>query len=215
MSDALLIVATILGPILAVQAQKAVERATEQRRQKLSVFHVLMATRAARVSPEHVQALNRIELQFGGGRVFGLILWQTAAERAVIEAWRIYYDKLSNKGEQTEDAIKAWNERCGDLFIDLMYAMSKALGYSFDKVQLMRGAYYPVAHSEADLAQLSIRRNFAALLSGKQAINMNVVGLPLSPEAVELQQRLQKLLLKTVSPEGDIQLPAKPSSDTD
>jgi hypothetical protein len=38
-----------------------------------------------------------------------------------------------------------------------MYAMSTALGYSFDKVQLKRGAYYPVAHSEADLAQLSIR----------------------------------------------------------
>jgi hypothetical protein len=89
MSDAFLIAATILGPSLAVQAQKAVERATEQRRQKLSVFHVLMATRAARVSPEHVQALNRIELQFSGWKVFGLIQWQTAAERAVIEAWRI------------------------------------------------------------------------------------------------------------------------------
>jgi len=56
-SEILIVCATVVGPILAVQAQKAVERARERRGRKAWLFHSLMATRAARVSPEHVQAL--------------------------------------------------------------------------------------------------------------------------------------------------------------
>jgi hypothetical protein len=93
-TDELLIVATLLGPILAVQAQKFVERTTENRRRRLGIFHSLMATRAARVAPEHVQALNRIDLEFSGKRFFGLISWQTTRERAVVEAWREHFDRL-------------------------------------------------------------------------------------------------------------------------
>jgi uncharacterized protein DUF6680 len=63
---AIIAAATIAGPILAVQAQKWVERATERRRGQLQVFYWLMATRATRLSNEHVQALNRIELVFRG-----------------------------------------------------------------------------------------------------------------------------------------------------
>ena len=45
------VLATVVGPILAVQAQKAVERAQERSRRKSWVFHQLMATRASRLSP--------------------------------------------------------------------------------------------------------------------------------------------------------------------
>ena len=50
LKDSLIIGATILGPILAVQAQKAIERFRERRGRKLWVFHTLMGTRAARLA---------------------------------------------------------------------------------------------------------------------------------------------------------------------
>ena len=63
-SEVLTILAVILGPILAVQAQKAIERWRERRNRKLWVFKTLMATRGSRLSPNHVQALNMIDLEF-------------------------------------------------------------------------------------------------------------------------------------------------------
>jgi hypothetical protein len=85
-SDGLLILATIAGPILAVQAQKWVERATEKRRQRLMIFTTLMNTRATRLAPDHVQALNMIDLVFNG---------KNAKDKAVIDAWRQYMPTCS------------------------------------------------------------------------------------------------------------------------
>ena len=64
LKDWTVITATILGLILAVQAQKAVEALREHRTRKTSLFEQLMATRASRVSSEPVRALNMIDLVF-------------------------------------------------------------------------------------------------------------------------------------------------------
>ena len=68
--DWIIALATLLGPILAVQAQKWIEGVREQRTRKLRVFTQLMATRAARLSAEHVQAINMIDLVFYGSFIF-------------------------------------------------------------------------------------------------------------------------------------------------
>ena len=54
--------ATIAGPILAVQAQKWIERATERKRTRRAVFYTLMANRATRFHEDVVRALNVIDL---------------------------------------------------------------------------------------------------------------------------------------------------------
>ena len=50
LKDWWVVAATVLGPILAVQAQKAVEAYRERRTRKSRLFELLMATRASRVS---------------------------------------------------------------------------------------------------------------------------------------------------------------------
>jgi hypothetical protein len=45
-ADWLIITATLLGPVLAVQAQKWVERFQERRKQQVAVFATLMTTTA-------------------------------------------------------------------------------------------------------------------------------------------------------------------------
>ena len=88
--DWLIVLATIAGPILAVQAQKAVEALRERRGRKERVFAQLMATRAARLSAEHVQALNTIDLVFFGSSVLG-IRRRSRGEQAVLDAWKEYH----------------------------------------------------------------------------------------------------------------------------
>ncbi len=204
LTDELLIGATILGPVLAVQAQKWLERATEKRRRKLGIFYALMATRAARVAPDHVRALNQIDLEFSGARFLSFIQWQTPKEKAVANAWRIYSDHLNERVEEIKEAVEAWVRRGDDLFVDLLFALSTYFGFAFDKVQLRRGVYSPRAHSEAENQQQAIQAHLLKLLAGNAPLKMDVVGFPVSQDALDRQQALQELLLKALSPDTGI-----------
>jgi len=65
MGEAAIVFATLLGP---VQAQKWIERARERTQRKIAIFRTLMATRAAFLSPAHVEALNGVPIEFYGNR---------------------------------------------------------------------------------------------------------------------------------------------------
>jgi|SRR5690349_21313932 hypothetical protein len=67
LTDWLTIGAILLAPLFAIQVERILEALKERRRRKLTVFHTLMATRGARLSPAHVEALNRIDIEFGAG----------------------------------------------------------------------------------------------------------------------------------------------------
>jgi hypothetical protein len=181
-------VATILGPILAVQAQKWIERLRETRERKLRVFYTLMGSRAARTSPEHVQALNLIDL-----------LFRRKAEKPVIDAWEAYRDHLNQDAEKmTPNQQEAWITRGNDYFNALMHAMSTALGYRFTKPQIQRGIYSPRAHSIADIEQQAIRRGAAMVLSGNQPLKMEVTAFPVSEDALRLQKEVLEAFLDTL-----------------
>lgn len=175
------IIAALLGPILAVQAQKAVEAFRERRHRKISLFEQLMATRASRLAPEHVRALNMIDLIFYEGRIEGL-LRRSSKENLVLGAWKEYHDHLSTKPEEN---LSLWGAQGDDFFTNLLFAISQDLGFSFDRVQLRRGAYSPMAHGEIEAEQNELRKATLSLVTGKHALNMNVVSLPVDQEVLE------------------------------
>jgi hypothetical protein len=197
LTDGFLIAATVAGPILAVQAQKWVERSRERRESKRRIFHTLMATRGTRLAPEHVQALNMIDLEFGGSKSTK----QTSKEKDVLIKWRIYADQLNVAlpDTPTPSQQEAWLQRADDLFIDLLEALAVALGYTFDKVQLRRGVYRPRGHTDAEFRQDTIQRAFADIVTGRAALPMNVISFPISDEAVELQKRVHEAFLSAAS----------------
>jgi len=185
-----------MGPILAVQAQKFVERTRERRQNKLRIFYKLMATRAARVSPDHVQALNMIDIEFYGAKTFGL-RHQSKKEKKVVDTWRIYHDHLNQQFEP--ETLNAWAARGDELFTDVLYAMSLDLGYEFDVVQLKRGIYTPRAHGEQEYAQIKIRDTLLKILSGEKSFPMAVTSFPTSEEEFNRQREIQKALLECLS----------------
>ena len=150
-SDGLIVAATIIGPIIAVQAQKWVERYREARSQKLAVFSTLMTTRATRVAPDHVRALNTIDIVF-------------RKNRAVIDHWRDYQDALSPINQTTEEK-----------FIDLLYEMSANLGFDFDKVMLRRVVYLPQGHVDAQAIQADVQKNLGLMLKVQHEIQSGML----------------------------------------
>jgi hypothetical protein len=204
--DWLVIVAALLGPILAVQAQKAVEGLRERRGRKLWVFHNLMATRAGRLSADHVQALNMIDLAFYGSRIFG-ISRRSRSEQAVIDAWREYHDHLGDKFD--EESFAMWNTKGDELFINLLFAIAKDVGFKFDRVQLKKGSYTPIAHGNLEYEQNAIRKLALKLLSGESSLKMDVASFPIDDEALKTQLELQRKLAAALDGDGALRVEVK------
>lgn len=164
-SDCMIVLATLLGPILAVQAQKAVELWSEKRNRKLRIFYNLMATRGARVSERHVEALNSIQLEYSSSA--------RGKEKSVRDSWEEYHSHLNERVEDTAD-VKAWAQRGEDLFINLLHEMSQFLGYEYNRVDIQKGSYTPIAHGNREMLQQSIAEGIDRVLSGKSPLKVQV-----------------------------------------
>lgn len=171
-----------------------------------------MATRAARVSPDHVQALNMIDMEFYGRKIFGF-RFQNSKEKKVVESWRIYHDHLNQQVAQ--EAIGIWMVRSDELFTDLLYKMSVALGYNFDQVQIKRGIYHPRAHDEQEIAQLAIRDNLVKILSGEKPLPISVTTFPASQEAFDRQRQILDALLEYLSGKRPLKVTIESKGDLD
>jgi hypothetical protein len=203
------IVAALLGPILAVQAQKAVESFREKRRRKAFLFEQLMATRASRLAPEHVRALNMTDLVFYGERVLG-IQRRSAKEQLVLDAWKEYHDHLNNKVDEVQ--ISLWAAQGDELFTNLLYAIAQDLGFKFDRVQLKRGAYSPVAHGEIEAERTELRKAALSLVTGKHALKMNVVAFPFDPDALAANKAAIQNIGKALET-GVLQVEVRPQDE--
>ena len=172
--DWIMIVAIVLGPILAIQAQKMVNGITEHTERRLRIFRTLMSTRAQKLSNNHVEALNMIDIEFYGRRIFG-IKFQTNKEKAITNGWKNYNDHLKTNFSPENEGL--WSVNRDIYFNKLLYEMSLILGYDFDEVQLKRDCYRPDMHLAVENAQLRVLNGLDQIVNG-MPLNMNVVSLP-------------------------------------
>ena len=158
-----------MGPVLAVQAQKWLERWREFDAGKRRLFATLMATRAERVSPEHVRALNMIDITYSGAhRFLGLNIGKPSRqEKVIVDKWRTYLDMLDpNAGASAEKRDEGFNA--------ILRAMAEHLSYDFNDVLLRRGAYYPSAHVDQESEHKDIRAGLLRMLTGKQKLSVEL-----------------------------------------
>ncbi len=170
MSNVMMILAVLFSPFLAVFAQRKIDLAREKRGQKLWIFRTLMATRGNRLSLEHVQALNSIELFFDDPK----------KDKNIVEKWNEYLDHFSQDPKENDKDYSAkigvWLEKGYDLLADLLQTMGKSLGYDFDKVKIKRGIYVPKGHGEEQNDHYMIRKGMVGLLEGKRALPVKAMG---------------------------------------
>lgn len=167
-ADWAIVGATLLGPILAVQAQKWVERAKEGRQRKRWVFETLMATRGARLSMDHVRALNMIDLSFygsGPGR-------RAKHEQKVLDAWHEYLEDLGANHDFSGPSADALTARREELFINLLAALAEDCRLAFDRVQLKKSFYSPLAHFQIESEQQALRMAATRVFSGEEPLRV-------------------------------------------
>lgn len=177
-SDSLMIIAILLAPFLAVFAQRRIDLWREQRQRKLWVFKTLMATRGRTLSPEHVQALNMIELEF-----------QKSSEKPILLAWKEYHDHLNSyprEGENQKERSALWTQRTDELLANLLIKMGKAFSYEFDTVQIRKGVYSPQGHATAEFELQLLRRFVIEWLAGDRKVSVSIV--PKDDEAAKQGQ---------------------------
>lgn len=170
--------AVLLGPILAVQAQKIIELLRERRFRRLTLFKTLMSTRAERLSREHVQALNIIDIEFYGKIIFGRH-FQNPKEKAITKSWKKYKQHLYDLAKY--ESTDSWLKEGDKLFTNLLYEMSNFLGYGYDEVQLANDCYRPTAHVNIETTQLEVLTGLADVLKGKNSLPMAVTSFPPPP----------------------------------
>lgn len=186
LTNILTIAAILLAPLVAVQVQKWLEVFREERGRKLWIFKTLMATRAANVSPDHVQALNMIDLEFRGRRY-----------KKVTDAWKAYLDHLASfPKEEDETEQKRWGENRVDRLASLLIEMGKSLGYEFDEVHVKKGVYAPEAHSQIENENTLVRRGLIRVLYGEASLRMVIDSLPTEQDEAEEQKEVRKALLE-------------------
>jgi hypothetical protein len=184
-SDWLMMLAVVLGPILAVQIQKFIERKSESKNNKLKVFQNLMTTRASTLAYQHVSALNMVGLEFNEKKY-----------SKVVNAWKTYLDHLGSYPNDDVNMQKVWSEKRDDQLSDLLYEMGISLNFDFDKVHIKKAGYSPQAYVDQEMQNNFIRRELAEILLGNKSIPMSVVEFPTDNEALESQKELHVLMKK-------------------
>jgi hypothetical protein len=173
-----MIAAVCVAPFLAVFAQRQIDLWREQRQRKLWVFKTLMATRGRTLSPEHVQALNMIELEF-----------QKSSEKPILDSWKEYHDHLNSyphEGENQKEHTAVWEKETDKLLTTLLIKMSKAFSYEFDTVQIKKGAYSPQGHITTEIELQLLRRFALEWLGGDRKVSVSIV--PKDDEAAKQGQ---------------------------
>jgi hypothetical protein len=187
-TDIVIALCTIIGPIAAVQAQKVVEGYREKRARRFQIFRTLMSTRALNLSPAHVEAINSVPIDF-------------YKDKSVMDAWEEYFSHLNRTGEV--DAV--WGQKRIDLFTKLLSAIGSKVGYDFNAAEMNR-IYFPNAHGTIEEEANVIRRGAAALFKGTFELPLAVKAVPVDPKLAELQATLAKRLSDAYATDGSLRV---------
>jgi len=157
------IIAIILGPIIALELQRRLDTGREARNRKLWIFKTLMSFRATPLSPQFVQALNLIDVEFESKK---------ENEKAVLTGWKVLLDHFGNMNDPRVAATA--QEKTATLTTNLLLAMGKCLGYDFDEVQIKKGVYYPLGLGNVEQEQHAVRRGILDVLHGRRRIPVGI-----------------------------------------
>ena len=172
--------AILLAPLVAIQVSVYLEKKREVRGTRLNVFRTLMATRGSKLSVNHINALNMIDVEFYG---------KDKKLKNVVDAWKLYLNHLKNKGLSDE----VWEQRGTELFEDLLDIMATCLDYDFDRVSIKETSYYPEGYGEIDEENRIIRKGLAGVFSGKFGFPVQAISGESDNKLQEIQKRLFEL----------------------
>ena len=163
--DWLVVIATLLSPLIAVQVTKWLERRTLTRDEQVRIFKTLMATRAAILDPRHVESLNVIDVVFHANE---------KQEIDIRRLWKQYLDHLNDRTYPRD----TWGVKRVELLVELLHSMAIFLGFDFDKTHIKNQAYFPEGYGDIENDQTVNRKALREILTGQRPLQMWVANLP-------------------------------------
>ncbi len=184
--EILTIIGLLAGPTSAILIQNLIQKWDERRRdknlKKINIFRMLMATRAARLSSEHVQALNSIDIDFSK---------KNKKDKLVITAWNALLDQFNKHLNEKDfldenglfdragynNALQFLNDKHEEAFNELLFQMSRYLGYDFEKTDIKSRCYAPNDHANQESINRAIRDGLVKFLDDRP-LDVNIVNPP-------------------------------------
>ncbi|WP_022719872.1 DUF6680 family protein [Rhodopseudomonas sp. B29] len=156
------ILATLMGPIIAVWITRKIDAERARTTRKLDVFRAMMRNRRMHLSPDYVNAFNLIEVEFQG-------------VEPVERAFKDVFNHMSASVSQPD-----WFDKFRRLTTRLLYAMGKNLGYEMEQLDVLEGGYNPTAFGQLEEEQATFRRLLIEVLQGKRSLPVHQ-GPPIIP----------------------------------
>lgn len=178
--------AILLAPLITILISKALDRHKEKKDSKFWIFRTLMATRATSLSPDHIRALNMIDVTFYG---------KDKKSKAVLAAWKNYLDLLrKNTIEMSEEGLLQWGEKKEDLLIELLQKIAPCLNYEFDKSSIRNTSYFPRGFEEQENDLMLIRKGCVGLLKEGIAFPVKLKSDEQNEEDKQLVESLKRYI---------------------
>lgn len=147
----------LYGPVRTLSVNSENERRRERRRRQDAIFMTLMRTRRMALMPEHVMALNVIEIEF-------------YEQDRIRQAFKRYVEHLGTAVPPAADAQEPFKKEREDRFFELVHEIGKHLGFMLDKRDLEKFSYMPQGWNDVDWEQRQLRLLMIEMLSGKRAL---------------------------------------------
>tara|TARA_B100001123_G_C15155429_1_gene965271 strand:- start:330 stop:929 length:600 start_codon:yes stop_codon:yes gene_type:complete len=179
-ADWLNLIVILIGPLIGVFLGARIQISTSKKDRKLNIYRTLMKTRKEQIHPEHVGALNLIEVEFHGNKKI------IKSYHDYLKNLSIDFDKLINEGTQhlhDQEAVQAEMSRINDkltlerqsLLSDLLSKISVDLSIPVNKEDILRGAYTPIGLQYVQNDQMIIRQYFKDLYNGHRVVPVSII----------------------------------------
>lgn len=178
------IAAIVAGPFFAVVVTHILQESKDLKQRRMHVFRGLMTSRRTPLSPERVQALNLIEVEFFG---------KQAVLNRFSDLLEVYNDQVRWKSEDSDVRTSVLQE-VDDKTVLLLQEMGRVLGYKLENLTLLRGGYYPEAFSQIELQQNEIREFLVGLKKGSLYLPTALLDVRHPQKMLEEAQEAQLLL---------------------
>lgn len=154
--DWITVAAIVLGPILALFAQRALDWIREKKKQRVQLYLTAMAHRGMWLHADSVRALNSIDTIFDKRR-----------DKPVREAWSAVLAQARIPRPQDPDRLgqQAWEDRLLDLRVDLYQLLGSAVGYDHTVDYIKTQIYMPQHYGDVELELMQIRKGLAKAIT--------------------------------------------------
>lgn len=151
------LIAILVGPIAAVFVTRSLDERRAKRERQYKILSELMRTRRARLDPEHVSALNLVELEFYG-------------HNQIRASFKNYVRHLNSVWPTDPEEISRHSEEGADLFSEFLKDVANSMGYKFDKRDLERLGYLPRALGNQHDNQFANSQYLREVFEGRRSI---------------------------------------------